>query len=108
MALPDEENVTKPLIVAVVLVALATASVVLRFISRRVKKVAYGVDDWTIVFALVVSSRVYYSVFLILEQFWTYAQLGLQTASMTLRLNLGAAEPNTTRYRRRWSRAKCV
>lgn len=84
MALHDSSNVREPLIIAVILVFLATLAVVLRFISRKLKGIAYGPDDWSIALGLVKCPPIAIlpSIILTLGQFWTYAQLGLQIASM--------------------------
>ena len=52
----DQQNISRSVIASTVaFVLIATAAVVLRLISRRVKRVALGSDDYTIVFGLVSS-----------------------------------------------------
>lgn len=53
-------------IVSSILVALSTASVVLRFISRMNRRVGFGMDDWLSIGALVTRYSGIYTVDLVL------------------------------------------
>jgi hypothetical protein len=109
MTLHDSSNVRTPLFIAVLLVFFSTIAVILRFASRRIKRAEIGADDWAIVIALVRSSPVVFSsTQLTIYQFWTYAQLGLQTTSKNGISFMSLSTANWRRCCRWWCWPTCI